>query len=198
MGKSSSTIACCWAWRGTCRARLVPGRSQSRAATRLTIPASSSMYRDLSSDPAGNSSVAVSSPKGSGDGASAMCYSSVIQRGISAHRHAHPQDPAGSAKQSGGQRHRSASGQPDGRHRAAASLWGAGLLHHLPGVGQRGPGGTFPIQLAEREMLAESGLLGRYRLACQARVLGDVVVERPHWPWLNGSDATTGEGIHRE
>ena len=47
-------------------------------------------------------------------------------------------------------------------------------------------------------MLAESGLLGRYRLACQARVLGDVVVERPHWPWPNGSDATTGEGIHRE
>ena len=63
---------------------------------------------------------------------------------------------------------------------------------------KEGATGLSPLQLAEREMLAESGLLGRYRLACQARVLGDVVVERPHWPWLNGSDATTGEGIHRE
>ena len=63
---------------------------------------------------------------------------------------------------------------------------------------KEGATGLSPLQLAEREMLAESGLLGRYRLACQARVLGDVVVERPHWPGLNGSDATTGEGMHRE
>lgn len=55
-----------------------------------------------------------------------------------------------------------------------------------------------PPRLAEREMLAESGLLGRYRLACQSRVLGDVVVERPQEPWLNGADPTTGEGTHRE
>ena len=64
MAKSSSTISCCWAWRGASRARLVPGRSQSRAATRLTIPASSLMYRDLSSDPAGNAGRGGLLPKG--------------------------------------------------------------------------------------------------------------------------------------
>ena len=63
---------------------------------------------------------------------------------------------------------------------------------------REGVTGLSPLQPAEREMLAESGLLGRYRLACQARVLGDVVVECPQWPWLDGVHPTAGEGIHRE
>ena len=147
MGKSSSTISCCWAWRGASRARRVAGGSQSRAATRLTIPASSSMYRDLSSCPAGNAGRGVILHKGVPGMELRPCAivrPSVIQRGISAHRNAQPQDPSGSAKQSSGQWHRSASGQPDGRHRAAAGLWGTGLLHHLPGAGQRGRDGSFP------------------------------------------------------
>ena len=63
---------------------------------------------------------------------------------------------------------------------------------------KEGSAGLSPLRLAEREMLAESGLLGSYRLACQARVLGDVVVERPPWPWLEGVHPTTGEGMRRE
>lgn len=63
---------------------------------------------------------------------------------------------------------------------------------------KEGEKGLSAPRLAEREMLAESGLLGRYRLACQARILGDVVVERPRWPWLDGVHPTAGEGIQSE
>ena len=38
-----------------------------------------------------------------------------------------------------------------------------------------------PPSLAEREVLAEVGLLCTHRLACQARLFGDVVIERPVW-----------------
>lgn len=63
---------------------------------------------------------------------------------------------------------------------------------------KEGAAGLSPLQLAEQEILAEAGLLGRYRLACQVRVLGDVVVERPQWPWLDDVHPTPDEGIHRE
>ncbi len=59
---------------------------------------------------------------------------------------------------------------------------------------KQGAAALSPLQPAETEMLTESGLLGSHRLACQARVLGDVVIERPVWPLLSSSHPATGRG----
>ena len=54
------------------------------------------------------------------------------------------------------------------------------------------------LQWAEREILMESGLLDDHRLACQVKVFGDIVIERPVWPLLSGSDPETDKETHRE
>ncbi len=42
-----------------------------------------------------------------------------------------------------------------------------------------GAGSLSPVEMPEREVLEESGILRTYRLACQARIFGDVVIEVP-------------------
>ena len=47
-----------------------------------------------------------------------------------------------------------------------------------------------PIGRAEREQLQEAGIIKTHRLACQAMVFGNVVLERPRWRSSPDSPAT--------
>jgi 2Fe-2S ferredoxin len=69
-----------------------------------------------------------------------------------------------------------------------AELMGIDLLHSCGGVAacttcrvvvRAGKENLSPIEPAEAEVLSESGILHSHRLACQARILGDVIFERP-------------------
>jgi len=69
-----------------------------------------------------------------------------------------------------------------------AELMGIELLHSCGGVAacttcrvvvRAGEENLSPIELAEAEVLSESGILHSHRLACQARILGHVIFERP-------------------
>ena len=69
-----------------------------------------------------------------------------------------------------------------------AELMGIDLLHSCGGVAacttcrvvvRAGKENLSPLELAEAEVLSESGILHSHRLACQARILGDVMFERP-------------------
>ena len=69
-----------------------------------------------------------------------------------------------------------------------AELMGIELLHSCGGVAacttcrvvvKAGKENLSRVELAEAEVLSESGILHSHRLACQARILGDVVFERP-------------------
>jgi ferredoxin, 2Fe-2S len=69
-----------------------------------------------------------------------------------------------------------------------AELMGIDLLHSCGGVAacttcrvvvKAGKENLSALELAESEVLSESGILHSHRLACQARILGDVVLERP-------------------
>ncbi len=53
---------------------------------------------------------------------------------------------------------------------------------------QQGKENLSPIELAEQEVLSEAGIVQSHRLACQARILGDVVIERPVWTPLKAAD----------
>jgi ferredoxin len=73
---------------------------------------------------------------------------------------------------------------------AAASAGGVELMHSCGGIGActscrvkilSGRDQLSAIGRAEREQLMESGILETHRLACQAMVYGNVVVERPLW-----------------
>ena len=70
---------------------------------------------------------------------------------------------------------------------AAASAGGVELMHSCGGIGActscrvkilSGRDQLSAIGRAEREQLMESGILETHRLACQAMVYGNVVVER--------------------
>lgn len=72
----------------------------------------------------------------------------------------------------------------------AAAFVGIELMHSCGGIGactscrvlvREGKEHLSSIETAEREQLTESGILQTHRLACQARVLGDVAFERPVW-----------------
>ena len=72
-----------------------------------------------------------------------------------------------------------------------AEILGIELLHSCGGLAacttcriivKEGHENLSPIKLAEEEVLAETGILHSHRLACQARVFGDVIFERPVWP----------------
>jgi ferredoxin, 2Fe-2S len=69
-----------------------------------------------------------------------------------------------------------------------AELMGVELLHSCGGVAacttcrvvvKAGKENLSPLELAEAEVLSESGILHSHRLSCQARALGDVIFERP-------------------
>jgi 2Fe-2S ferredoxin len=69
-----------------------------------------------------------------------------------------------------------------------AEVLGIELLHSCGGVAActtcrvivtKGKENLSPIQLAEEEVLAAAGILQSHRLACQARIYGDVTFERP-------------------
>ncbi len=64
------------------------------------------------------------------------------------------------------------------------------LMHSCGGIGActscrvrivSGGDDLSKIGRAEKEQLAESGILSTHRLACQALVYGDVTFERPRW-----------------
>ena len=72
----------------------------------------------------------------------------------------------------------------------SAEQAGVEILHLCGGIGActscrvlilEGRERLTPIGQAEEEQLVESGLLLSHRLACQASILGDVVIERPKW-----------------
>ena len=72
----------------------------------------------------------------------------------------------------------------------SAEQAGVELMHSCGGIGActscrvlilEGRDHLTPIGRAEREQLTESGILHSHRLACQAAILGDVVIERPKW-----------------
>jgi ferredoxin len=72
----------------------------------------------------------------------------------------------------------------------SAEQAGVEILHSCGGIGActscrvliiEGRNRLTPIGQAEEEQLVESGLLHSHRLACQAGILGDVVIERPKW-----------------
>jgi len=71
-----------------------------------------------------------------------------------------------------------------------AELAGVEIMHSCGGIGActscrvlilDGREHLTPIGSAEEEQLTESGILDSHRLACQASVLGDVIIERPKW-----------------
>ena len=71
-----------------------------------------------------------------------------------------------------------------------AEILGVELLHSCGGVAactscrvvvKQGGENVSSMKEAEAEVLAESGILKSHRLACQARVFGDVTFERPVW-----------------
>jgi ferredoxin, 2Fe-2S len=71
-----------------------------------------------------------------------------------------------------------------------AERLGIELLHSCGGVAactscrvviRQGNENLSPIKQVEAEVLAESGILRSHRLACQARIFGDVTFERPVW-----------------
>ena len=73
---------------------------------------------------------------------------------------------------------------------ATASAGGVELMHSCGGIGActscrvqilSGHDQLSVIGRAEREQLRESGILETHRLACQAMVFGNVVLERPRW-----------------
>lgn len=72
----------------------------------------------------------------------------------------------------------------------SAERAGVEIMHSCGGIGActscrvfivQGGDRLTPIGMAEAEQLTESGILHSHRLACQAAVLGDVVIERPKW-----------------
>lgn len=72
----------------------------------------------------------------------------------------------------------------------SAEQAGVEILHSCGGIGActscrvlviEGRNRLTPIGQAEEEQLVESGLRHSHRLACQAGILGDVVIERPKW-----------------
>ncbi|MBM3801761.1 MAG: 2Fe-2S iron-sulfur cluster binding domain-containing protein [Acidimicrobiia bacterium] len=72
----------------------------------------------------------------------------------------------------------------------AATTNGVELMHSCGGIGActscrvailSGQDHLSSIGTAEREQLQESGILETHRLACQAMVYGDVVLQRPRW-----------------
>ena len=72
----------------------------------------------------------------------------------------------------------------------SAERAGVEIMHSCGGIGActscrvlivDGGDRLSPIGMAEEEQLIESGLLHSHRLACQAAILGDVVIERPKW-----------------
>src|SRR2546427_2800139 len=73
---------------------------------------------------------------------------------------------------------------------AACAAGDVELMHSCGGIGActscrvrilSGRDQLSPIGRAEREQLQESGILETHRLACQAMVYGNVVLERPLW-----------------
>ncbi|MCI0419519.1 MAG: (2Fe-2S)-binding protein [Acidobacteria bacterium] len=73
---------------------------------------------------------------------------------------------------------------------ASASAGGVELMHSCGGIGActscrvlilSGQDHLSVIGTAEHEQLRESGILDTHRLACQAMVFGNVVLERPLW-----------------
>ena len=73
---------------------------------------------------------------------------------------------------------------------ATASAGGVELMHSCGGIGActscrvqilNGQDQLSPIGRAEREQLQEAGIIKTHRLACQAMVFGNVVLERPRW-----------------
>jgi 2Fe-2S ferredoxin len=71
-----------------------------------------------------------------------------------------------------------------------AEMLGVELLHSCGGVAactscrvvvRQGNANVSCMKQAETEVLAESGILRSHRLACQARIFGDVTFERPVW-----------------
>ena len=72
----------------------------------------------------------------------------------------------------------------------SAEQAGVEIMHSCGGIGActscrvlivDGKDHLTPIGAAEAEQLTESGILYSHRLACQAAILGDVVIERPKW-----------------
>ena len=72
----------------------------------------------------------------------------------------------------------------------SAEQAGVEIMHSCGGIGActscrvlilDGRDRLTPIGQAEEEQLVESGLLHSHRLACQAAILGDVVIERLKW-----------------
>ena len=70
----------------------------------------------------------------------------------------------------------------------SAEQAGVEIMHSCGGIGActscrvlivEGRDRLTPIGMAEEEQLTESGLLHSHRLACQAAILGDVIIERP-------------------
>jgi len=73
---------------------------------------------------------------------------------------------------------------------ATAAAGGVELMHSCGGIGActscrvqilSGHDHLSPIGRAESEQLREAGILKTHRLACQAAVFGNVVLERPRW-----------------
>ena len=71
-----------------------------------------------------------------------------------------------------------------------AEMLGVELLHSCGGVAactscrvvvRQGKENVSAMKEIEAEVLAESGILRSHRLACQARIFGDVTFERPVW-----------------
>ncbi|PYV91623.1 MAG: 2Fe-2S ferredoxin [Acidobacteria bacterium] len=83
----------------------------------------------------------------------------------------------------------------------SAEMLGVELLHSCGGMAacttcrivvKQGNENLSRIKLAEEEVLAEAGILHSHRLACQARVFGDVIFERPVWT-LGRDSSLTGD-----
>jgi len=71
-----------------------------------------------------------------------------------------------------------------------AEILGVELLHSCGGVAacttcrvivRQGNENLSEIKITEQEVLSEAGILRSHRLACQARIFGDVTFERPVW-----------------
>ena len=71
-----------------------------------------------------------------------------------------------------------------------AEMLGVELLHSCGGIAActscrvvvtKGNENLSSMKQAEAEVLAESGILRSHRLACQARIFGNVTFERPVW-----------------
>jgi ferredoxin len=82
-----------------------------------------------------------------------------------------------------------------------AAAGGVQLMHSCGGIGActscrvailSGQDHLSSVGTAEREQLQESGILETHRLACQAMVFGNVVLERPRWRTSLDSPVTGG------